>query len=429
MSDELAGAVLDALSWLCSLDAPQFVRVFWATLFLDLPRYGLAYLLVLYMHLRDLGRPRVFASRTAPPLMSVVVAALNEAETIGPSLRSVLEQDYPNLEVIVVDDGSTDRTWEIAAGFARDRRVRVHRFAERQGKSAAMNFALTRARGEYVVYMDSDSTLDRDALAKLARRFEDPRVGAVSGDLGVRNRTAGLLTRFQAIEYLIALSLGRRFKALAGILAIVPGALGAFRRSLLERVGAKDPGPSDDSDVTIRTRKLGRDIAFAGDAVCLTTVPSTWRRWLKQRMRWDRGIVRMKVHKHGDAFDLRSANFRLSTSISFADVIFFSALLPAGWLIYFMDLLISYPQAYLYVLIAVLLMRTGLTLAGVGIGVLVTGRRFDAVDVLIAVPLFSFYSTLLKAVRVTAMLQELLFRSSYRDPFAPEKVRANAQVF
>ncbi len=422
----------DAVAWLLGLTPLEFVRAFWALVFLELPRYAVTNVVVFGLYLAGrLERAPGRAPDMAPPTVAVVVPAYNEQATIAATVRSLLEQDYPRLDIVVVDDGSSDGTPQVIDRL-RDRsagRVRCYRMRERQGKSAALNLGLDVTRGAYVVFMDADSTMDRTAISRLLAHFDDPRVGAVAGDIGVRNQHENLLTRFQAVEYLISLSLARRFKAIVGILTIVAGAIGMFRRDLIERVGRLEPGPGNDSDLTIRVRKLGYQVAFAGAAVCLTTVPSTWRRWLRQRMRWDRSVIRNKMRKHGDVYRTGFASFSLSNYLAFVDTLFFTVALPVLWLVYVFDMVFNYPNEYGFILFGVLIIHVILNALRVLLGMTVTGRDFDWVDLLLVVPLFGFYRLMVRSVRVFAAVQELMFRTSYKDPFAPDKVRENMRVY
>lgn len=250
----------ETIDLLLPAEPEQSLRIFWAFFFLEMPRYLVTDVAVLAAAWLRPPRPR---PRRDDVLVSAIVPAHNEADTIHHTIRSLREQDHPNLEIIVVDDGSTDSTPAICEALAARGEIRFLRFPERQGKSAALNQGIRASRGEILLFMDSDSTLDRDAVSAMLAYFRDPAVGAVSGNLGVRNPNENLLTRAQTIEYAINITVGRRFKAMAGILSIVPGALGAFRRELVERVGGHEPGPGNDSDLTIRVRKLGWQVAFA----------------------------------------------------------------------------------------------------------------------------------------------------------------------
>jgi cellulose synthase/poly-beta-1,6-N-acetylglucosamine synthase-like glycosyltransferase len=416
------------VSYVAGLGPGGFARVFWAYLALEVPRYLLTDLLVLVRHLRGKDRPRTTWPK-ASPLVSVVLPALNEEETIADTVRSIREQDYRALEIVVVDDGSTDRTAELCEELARAGSIRFFRFSERQGKSAALNFGTRVAAGDVVVYMDTDSSLDRNAISTMLKYLDDERVGAVSGNLGVRNVRASILTRLQAIEYLVSITVGRSFRARSGILAIVPGAFGMFRRELLERVGGHEPGPGNDSDLTIRVRKLHSRIAFAADATCLTNVPVRWRGWLRQRMRWDRNITRNRVRKHRDTYNVRQANFSVRNLLSFVDAVGFGIVLALVWTGYTIDVALSGREHSVDILVVNLILYFMLKVCQFGIALAVSDRRREHARLAPYLPLFELYRVALRLVRIAATLQELLFRASYRDPFAPSKVQAEMEVY
>jgi cellulose synthase/poly-beta-1,6-N-acetylglucosamine synthase-like glycosyltransferase len=413
----------ESMDWLLGLGPDQFVRVFWAFLFLEIPRYFFTDLYVLFraLHSRDAEPAGEQLDSHAP--VSVVLPALNEEDTIAYTVRSLLDQHYPNIEIVVVDDGSTDRTPEVCQKLAEQGLIRYFRLTSRQGKSAALNYGVKAARGDIIIFMDTDSTLDRNVIVTLLNYFRDERVGAVSGNLGVRNAHVNILTALQAIEYLVSITVGRWFRASTGILAIVPGAFGAFRRELVERVGGHEPGPGNDSDLTIRTRKLKKTIAFAPDATCLTNVPERWRSWLKQRMRWDRNVIKNRVRKHRDIYNFYDANFSLSNLLSFVDTVFFGVLLTLIWVVYIIDTIINYPDMYRLILFANLCLHALLKFMQFGIVLIISERRREHLSLIPYLPFYVVYRLLLKLVRLTASLQELLFRWSYRDPFAPVKVR------
>jgi biofilm PGA synthesis N-glycosyltransferase PgaC len=146
--------------------------------------------------------------------LSVILAGHNEEKPLRASIEALAEQTIlatrGPIEVIVVDDGSTDRMFEVAKDLQREGKIdSVLRLEHRGGKSAAINLGLSACTGDIVVISDVDTTFDRGAFAELLGYFADPRVGAVSGSLGVRNASASLLTRHQAIEYAIGIALGR----------------------------------------------------------------------------------------------------------------------------------------------------------------------------------------------------------------------------
>ena len=285
------------------------------------------------------------------------------------------------------------------------------------------------ARGEFVLLMDSDSTLERSTVWQMVRHFEDPKIGAVSGNLTVRNYNASLLTRLQAIEYLLSLSIDRRFKAEVGILSIVPGALGVYRRELLGSVGGLEPGPGCDSDATNRIRKLGYQIGFAQDGIGRTTAPTSVPKLIRQRLRWDRNLVRNRARKHRDILNPSFANFRPSTSVSFFDTFLFLAVLPAMWLVYTIDMLLNFKGDYDFILLTMLVLHYFSTTLRTLIGLVVCDFEYRHLPLLLSLPFYPLYRILLKMIRLVALAQEIFFRSSYRDPFAPAQVRAQMEVY
>lgn len=209
-----------------------------------------------------------------------------------------------------------------------------------------------------------------------------------------------------------------------GTLSIVAGAFGAFRREVLERVGGHEPGPGNDSDLTIRVRKLGLGVAFAGDATCLTNVPPTWRGWVRQRLRWDRNMVRNRARKHRAVFNLRHSNFSVSTLISFVDTLFFAVGLAFVWAVYVTDVtFFRRDPRYGIILLATYLLYSMLKASQVALALTMVRFRGDYLGSLLVLPLFVPYRILSRIVRIVAVVQEGVFRRSERDGFAPAKVR------
>jgi cellulose synthase/poly-beta-1,6-N-acetylglucosamine synthase-like glycosyltransferase len=254
-------------------------------------------------------------ARRAPvqwPLVSVFVPAYNESENIEAALESLLLLDYPRYEVIVVDDGSTDDTYSRACRFAgrHDRcTIHVHRKAN-GGKWTAHNYAFRRSVGELVLCLDADSRVDPGSLRRMVVHMADPQVAAVAGQIRVRNRH-NLLTRLQAMEYLMGNGCARMAMSFNGTVLIVAGPLGLFRRCVLEDVflqygqmsqGTKEgqfSGPfegdtfAEDFDLTMAVLSLGGRIRYEPTAVSHTRAPDTMLALLSQRYRWCRGTVQV----------------------------------------------------------------------------------------------------------------------------------------
>ncbi len=236
----------------------------------------------------------------APALVSVLIPAFNEEKVIVSAIRRILESRYPALEVIVVDDGSTDATTAVVqASYANEPRVRLLTIPN-GGKAHAVNTALREAAGSVIVALDADTQFEPDTLPRLVRWFADPEVGAVAGNAKVGNRI-NLITWWQALEYITAQNLERRALAALGAITVVPGAVGAWRREALEQLGGF-PGDTlaEDQDLTIAVQKAGYRTVFDAEAVAWTEAPDSMRGLARQRFRWAYGTLQC-LWKHRDA--------------------------------------------------------------------------------------------------------------------------------
>jgi len=319
---------MEALSFLTSLDLKSLVLLFWFTTVLEIPRYMIGTLIVPAVMLWPWRRAPLDTGLT----ISVVLVGHNEEKPLRACVESLAEQTIVSkcgrMQIVVVDDGSTDRMAEVAHRLQHEGRVdHVLHLEQRGGRSAGVNLALSVCSGDIVVIADIDTTFDRNALAELVTYFSDPRVGAVSGNLGVRNASASLMTRFQTIEYAIGLSLGRCVADALGTLSVISGAFGAFRRSAIESVGRQDVEVGEDADLTMKLRRAGWRLRFAPEAHALTDVPETVSAFIAQRLRWDRGLITVWARKFRGALDPRQSTFRIADAATVIDVVFFQVLL------------------------------------------------------------------------------------------------------
>lgn len=239
------------------------------------------------------------------PRVSVVIPAYNEGRVIARTVRSVLAQEYTNFEVIVVDDGSNDDTSEAAGSASSDERLRVVRHVN-GGKAAALNYGITLASGDIIVVIDADTLLAPDAIRHLVRPLADARVGAVAGNAKVGNRV-NLVTRWQAVEYVTSQNLDRRAFVMLNCITVVPGAIGAWRRSaVLDAGGFRTDTLAEDQDLTLTLLRRGHRVALADQAVALTEAPESFEALLKQRFRWSFGTLQC-AWKHRAALGRRRA--------------------------------------------------------------------------------------------------------------------------
>ena len=224
-------------------------------------------------------------------LVTVLIPAFNEEKVIVSTVEGILASDYPNLEILVIDDGSKDHTAYITKShFMADARVGVITVPN-GGKANALNIGLQNAHGEVVVALDADTHFNADTIRRLVRWFADPEVGAVAGNAKVGNRV-NMITRWQALEYIVAQNLERRALSAIGVLTVVPGAVGAWRRSVLAELGGFPADTlAEDQDLTIAIQARGYTVRFDSGAIAWTEAPATVRALAKQRFRWAYGTL------------------------------------------------------------------------------------------------------------------------------------------
>ena len=234
-----------------------------------------------------------------PPGVSVLIPAHNEENVIVQTVKSVLASKLKDLRVIVVNDGSADRTGELLdANFGQDPRVRILHQVNR-GKAAALSRALGEAETEIVVTIDADTEIEPDAIGKLLRHFSDEKVGAVAGNVKVGNRSRWL-TRWQALEYITSQNMEKRAFDLLNCITVVPGALGAYRRKAIDAAGGITADTvAEDADLTIAIRRLGWHVDYEEEAIAWTEAPETPGVLIRQRFRWTFGTLQA-FWKHSD---------------------------------------------------------------------------------------------------------------------------------
>ncbi len=253
-------------------------------------------------------RPHPPIAPDCAPSMTVVIPAYNEGVMVAHAIDSVASAYYDpaRLEIIVIDDGSTDDTWlHIQRAAARHGdRIRTVRLRENSGKRAALAAGFRLATGEILVTVDSDSVIDPHALLALAGPFSSPRVGAVAGKVQVYNRAAGIIPRMLHVRFTLAFDFLRAYQSTFGTVYCSPGALSAYRASAVMRVldawlqqrflGA-DVTTGEDRALTNDVMRLGYDSLYQRDAVVFTLVPTGYFKLCRMFLRWDRSYIREEV--------------------------------------------------------------------------------------------------------------------------------------
>jgi len=419
----------DWIHWLTCLHPDQLVAVLGALLFIDTPRYGLSKLV---MCMWDMGRDfccwvrgvSEIPEHTYCPSVCVVIAGYNEEKNIGAPLQSIWGT-YPRLEIIVVDDGSTDRMVDAAHRFASHHAgVSVLRLPNRTGKSPALNMALLHTKAEVIIGLDADAELGPDAIWEVVQPLIDPRVGIVSGAVLGRNPFVNLATWFQAYEFLHSVFVGRILMARLGILGISSGAFSAIRRTALDQGFGWDEGSSGDLDLTLRIRKAGHKVAFAPYAECYTDGLPSWWALIKQRLRWDRSVgIRNHSRKHIDMAYFWSRNFRMRDFLVLLESWYFSLFCMYGIWAWFVWLLWQRPEGSGYMLFTLYLCYLVFEIVQIFSALYYTNHLARDLLICAVFPLVPIYQLVLLTVRLVATTEEIFLRTSYAESFTPARIR------
>jgi len=275
------------------------------------------------------------------PTVSILIPARNEEAVVGALLQRITELTYPKdkLEVIVIDDASTDNTGRIAEGFAQSYNYFkvVHRGLNDggKGKSAVLNDGLKQAKGEMTICFDADYYPQIDVLEKLTAYFVDPEVGVVQGRVTVLNERATWVSRLVALERIAGYRVDQLARDDLGLIPQFGGTMGGFRRDIIEFLGGFDTRMlTEDTDLTFRVYLAGYKIRYVNDAECYEEAVEDWRAYWRQRHRWAKGHMQC-FFRHLIPL-LRSGNLRLREKLDgllLLNVYFVPILVGLSWLL------------------------------------------------------------------------------------------------
>jgi cellulose synthase/poly-beta-1,6-N-acetylglucosamine synthase-like glycosyltransferase/peptidoglycan/xylan/chitin deacetylase (PgdA/CDA1 family)/spore germination protein YaaH len=287
-----------------------------------------------------------FAPADYQPRVAILIPAYNEAKVIARTIRSVMMSNYKNIRIIVIDDGSTDNTYQIAtetyaADIASGRLTVLTK--PNGGKAEALNFALRQTDEEVYIGIDADGVIAHDAVGRLVCHFANPRIGAVAGNAKVGNRV-NLWTRWQALEYITSQNFERRALDLFDVVMVVPGAIGAWRTAAVKAGGGYHPDTvAEDADLTMNLLEQGYSVIYEDQALAFTEAPVNADGLARQRFRWSFGILQA-IFKHKAAI----RRHRAMGLFALPNILIFQILLPlvsplidfmfvAGVIHYFID--------------------------------------------------------------------------------------------
>ncbi len=267
-----------------------------------------------------------YATPEYAPRVAVLIPAYNEEKVIVRTIRSVMMSTYKNIRIIVIDDGSTDNTYEVARNayptdIASGRLTVLTK--PNAGKAEALNYALERFDEEIYVGIDADTVIAHDAIARLVPHFANPQIGAVAGNAKVGNRV-NLWTRWQALEYITSQNFERRALDLFDVVTVVPGAIGAWRTSAVKVGEGYHPDTvAEDADLTMNLLEQGYSVIYEDQALAFTEAPVNADGLMRQRFRWSFGILQA-IFKHRGAF----SKHRAMGFFALPNILIFQILLP-----------------------------------------------------------------------------------------------------
>jgi cellulose synthase/poly-beta-1,6-N-acetylglucosamine synthase-like glycosyltransferase/spore germination protein YaaH/peptidoglycan/xylan/chitin deacetylase (PgdA/CDA1 family) len=257
--------------------------------------------------------------------VSIIIPAYNEEVTVVNTLKSLLKTTYKNVEFIFVDDGSRDRTVELVMeNFGKLENIKI--FAKANGgKASALNYGIAHSEADFVICIDADTQLKTDAITELMRYFYDDETAAVAGTVKVGNKT-NLITNWQSIEYITAQNMDRRAFDLLNTITVVPGAIGAFRKKVIQEVGGFTTDTlAEDCDLTMRILRAGYDVRNCDRAIAYTEAPETVNMLLKQRFRWSFGVMQSFWKNRKTLFNKKYGYFGM---VGMPNILIYQIILP-----------------------------------------------------------------------------------------------------
>jgi cellulose synthase/poly-beta-1,6-N-acetylglucosamine synthase-like glycosyltransferase/peptidoglycan/xylan/chitin deacetylase (PgdA/CDA1 family)/spore germination protein YaaH len=299
--------------------------LFLSAIFLAIGRIVLIGVLAIRQYAENKKGKKALPKSASLPPVSIIVPAYNEEVTALKTIKSLLSTEYETFEIIFVDDGSKDNTYDMVyAAYGDDPRIMVLT-KPNGGKASALNFGITHARFDFVVCIDADTQLKNDAVHHLMTYFTDEEIGAVAGTVKVGNET-NIITLWQSIEYITAQNMDRRAFDLINSITVVPGAIGAFRKSAVFQAGGFTYDTlAEDCDLTMRILKKGYIIKNCAEAIAYTEAPETLGALLKQRFRWSFGVIQSFWKNRSALFNKKYKYFGM---VGMPNILIFQIILP-----------------------------------------------------------------------------------------------------
>ena len=293
------------------------------------------------------------------PTISCVVMCYNEGKSIVRTLKSLTEQLYKgHIEILLVVDGAevSRDTLKAAVDFQKNctlsynRQLRIIPKMKRGGRASSENLGVKLAKGKYVIILDGDCSCDNDMVASLTHHFADKNIVGISGNIRVRNAKKNLVTRLQAIEYIIGLQLSRIGLAKIGMINNISGAFGAFQKNFIQKIGGWKNGTAEDLDLTMRIKAYSKrypklKMVHEHQAIVHTDAPDTWRGLFNQRLRWEGDLYYIFFRRHKRSLFPKYLGWKVFFGV-FWYHIFFCMVVPTLAVVYMLYLFIYFSLGY-----------------------------------------------------------------------------------
>ncbi|MFA6270133.1 MAG: glycosyltransferase family 2 protein [Candidatus Paceibacterota bacterium] len=311
-------------------------------IFLFIALYVEVFFLITYFEIREKeGKIKPLTNQNFPntykwPSVSVIVPVWNEETTVLKTIFSLLKMNYPKdkLSIFIVDDGSTDNTWKVVQRFAKNKQIRLFTKAN-GGKHTAVNYALEFVNSDLVGCLDADSFVHPEALKRIAAKFEDPDMMAVTPSI-VLFEPRGILGYIQKTEYIFGIFLRKVFSHL-NALYVTPGPLSIFRRSVFDKIGNyRHAYLTEDMEIAMRMQKNKMKIGNVSNAFIYTVAPTTLRALIKQRLRWVYGFIKNTIDYRDMFFRPQYGNLGMvvlpAASFSLVSTMYFFGASIVSWI-------------------------------------------------------------------------------------------------
>lgn len=308
------------------------VAVFWVAIILGFLRILLMLLMTFIKKGKDYKNPPTYNSDTSInyPAVSIIVPAYNEEINALKTINNLLLQDYPNFDIVFIDDGSRDTTLlKIKDAFATNSKISINT-KPNGGKASALNYGINLTTNDFVVCIDADTQLKTNALTELMKCFtlhtkNNQEIGAVAGNVKVGNENT-MLTIWQSIEYTTAQNFDRRAFDLINGITVVPGAIGAFKKEAIAKAGGFTTDTlAEDCDLTIRIIRKGYKVVNCVEAVAITEAPETLNEFMKQRFRWSYGVMQAFFKNKNACFNPKYKGLGM---VALPNILIFQIILP-----------------------------------------------------------------------------------------------------